>query len=50
MEDDFTYGLIVVQGHGRLAGYTAAEAGMLRYGGLSEDEYFYPQARPRKAS
>ena len=34
------YGVIVVQGTGRIGGYDCQAAGMLRYGQLSQDEYF----------
>ncbi len=40
IKDDTPYGCIIVQGYGRFGGYKASAAGMLRFGGLSEDEYF----------
>lgn len=38
--DPVAYGCILVQGHGKLGGYDAETAVMLRYGQLSADEYF----------
>lgn len=40
VSDKTAYGCIVVQGHGQLGPFGAAEAGMLRFGQLSEDEFF----------
>jgi hypothetical protein len=40
VKDGFAYGLIVVQGRGKLGGHNCAAACMLRVGGHSEDEFF----------
>lgn len=38
--DDFAYGCIFVQGHGKFGAFNAETAGMLRFGQESQDEYF----------
>lgn len=40
MTDDFAYGCIFVQGHGKFGVFDAETAGMLRFGQESQDEYF----------
>jgi hypothetical protein len=40
IRDQAAYGCILVQGHGKFGVYDAEAAMMLRYGGLSQDEYF----------
>lgn len=40
VRDRAAYGCILVQGHGMFGSYDAEAAIMLRYGGLSADEYF----------
>lgn len=40
VSDEFAYGCIVVQGSGLFGNYECEAAGMLRYGQLSQDEYF----------
>lgn len=40
VQDSFAYGCILVQGMGTLGDYKCAAAGLLRYGQLSQDEYF----------
>ena len=44
IRDQAAYGCILSQGHGSFGGYPAEAAGMLRYGGLSADEYFVAEA------
>ena len=44
IRDQAAYGCILIQGHGSFGGYPAEAAGMLRYGGLSADEYFVAEA------
>ncbi len=43
--DETAYGCIVVQGYGRLQNYPCAVSTMLRFGGLSEDEFFVSGSR-----
>ncbi|MFH1005914.1 MAG: hypothetical protein V1800_00240 [Candidatus Latescibacterota bacterium] len=38
--DEAAYGCIIIQGHGRFGAYQAEAAIMLRFGGISADEYF----------
>lgn len=38
--DNTPYGCIIVQGNGKFGTFSAAAAGMLRFGQLSQDEYF----------
>lgn len=38
--DDAAYGCILTQGYGKVGPFRASAAGMLRFGQLSEDEYF----------
>ncbi|MCS7120590.1 MAG: hypothetical protein NZ952_05240 [Candidatus Bathyarchaeota archaeon] len=38
--DEAAYGLIVVQGHGRIGGFHAESPTMIRYGELTSDEFF----------
>ena len=40
VDDDTAYGCILTQGYGKIGGYNCAAAGMLRFGGTSEDEFF----------
>jgi len=40
IKDKAAYGCIVTQGHGKFGNYAVEAATMLRYGGLSADEYF----------
>ena len=40
IRDDFAYGCILVQGHGRLGCHACETSTMLRYGQLSADEFF----------
>lgn len=40
IRDDFAYGCIFVQGHGKFGVFDAETAGMLRFGQESQDEYF----------
>ncbi len=40
IKDKAAYGCILTQGHGKFGAYDAETAVMLRYGGLSADEYF----------
>jgi len=40
IRDKAAYGAIMIQGHGTFGNYDAEAAIMLRYGGLSQDEYF----------
>lgn len=40
IKDSTAYGCILVQGYGKVGGYKAEAAGMLRFGQLSADEYF----------
>lgn len=48
VQDDFAYGCILVQGTGTLGGYDCEAAGMLRFGQLSQDEYFVGIGAARK--
>ncbi|MDD4773215.1 MAG: hypothetical protein PHZ09_06370 [Eubacteriales bacterium] len=45
IRDETAYGCIVVQGWGSLQGTDCAAAVMLRYGGLSQDEFFVSAGR-----
>jgi hypothetical protein len=45
--DTDAYGVLVVQGHGSLGLHHAAAAGMLRFGDLSDDEFFVSQTAAR---
>ena len=40
VKDDTAYGLIMVQGHGRINGQPLETPVMLRFGQFSRDEYF----------
>jgi hypothetical protein len=40
IRDQAAYGCILTQGHGTFGDYAAETAEMLRFGGLSADEYF----------
>lgn len=40
IKDNGAYGLITVQGSGRIGGHTLQTPAMIRYGELTEDEYF----------
>ncbi|HOV69099.1 MAG TPA: hypothetical protein PLZ84_02110 [Clostridia bacterium] len=40
IKDDFAYGCILVQGNGRMGNYKCETSTMLRFGQLSQDEYF----------
>lgn len=40
IKDNFAYGCILVQGHGKFGSYDCETATMLRYGQLSADEFF----------
>ena len=44
IKDQAAYGCILTQGHGRFGSYSAETAIMLRFGGLSADEYFVSEA------
>ena len=46
--DNFAYGCILVQGHGRFGSHACATATMLRFGGVSEDEFFVGAGAARK--
>ena len=46
--DDTAYGCILVQGYGKFGGYNCSAPSMLRFGQLSEDEYFVSHAAARK--
>lgn len=46
--EDTAYGCIITEGFGKFGGYTAHEAGMLRFGGRSQDEYFVSYAAAAK--
>ena len=48
IQDCAAYGCILVQGHGKLGGYCAEAAGMLRFGQLSADEYFVGEPAAKK--
>jgi hypothetical protein len=48
IKDGAAYGCILVQGHGKLGGYEAEAAMMLRYGQLSADEYFVSEAAAKE--
>lgn len=48
IRDSFAYGCILVQGTGRFGPYHAEAAGMLRFGQLSQDEYFVSEAAARQ--
>jgi hypothetical protein len=47
IKDVAAYGCIITQGHGRFGAYDAESATMLRYGGLSADEYFVSEPAAR---
>lgn len=47
IKDGAAYGLIILQGHGKLGVHDAEAAIMLRYGQLSADEYFVSEAAAR---
>lgn len=48
VKDGAAYGCIFIQGHGKFGGYDAETAGLLRFGGLSADEYFVSQQAAQK--
>jgi hypothetical protein len=48
VRDAAAYGCILVQGHGTVGVWDAEAAGMLRYGGLSGDEYFVSEQAARE--
>lgn len=48
IKDGAAYGCILVQGYGKLGGYAAEAAIMLRYGQLSADEYFVSEATAKE--
>ncbi|MCQ2379205.1 MAG: hypothetical protein MJ016_08410 [Victivallaceae bacterium] len=47
IRDAAAYGLIMMQGHGKLNGFTLETPALLRYGQLSYDEYFVSEAAAR---
>jgi len=47
LRDQAAYGCILTQGHGSFGGYPAETATMLRFGGLSSDEFFVSEAAAR---
>jgi hypothetical protein len=47
IKDVAAYGCILTQGHGKFGVYDAESATMLRYGGLSADEYFVSEPAAR---
>jgi hypothetical protein len=46
--DRDAYGLIVVQGHGEIGAHEVAAATLIRYGQLSQDEFFVSEAAARE--
>ncbi len=42
IEDTGAYGVIVLQGHGKMNGIDIESPAMIRYGDLTRDEYFVP--------
>jgi hypothetical protein len=44
VKDGAAYGCIVIQGHGTFGGFQCDAAHMLRYGQLTNDEYFVSEA------
>ncbi|MHB1484691.1 MAG: hypothetical protein ACYCYI_08505 [Saccharofermentanales bacterium] len=44
IKDNFAYGCILVQGHGKFGTYKCETSTMLRYGQLSADEFFVSEA------
>ncbi|MCL2343839.1 MAG: hypothetical protein FWC62_08085 [Firmicutes bacterium] len=46
--DQAAYGCILVQGHGKLGGYDAEAASMLRFGQQSADEYFVSEGAAKR--
>ncbi len=47
VRDQVAFGCIMIQGHGRFAGYEAEAASMLRFGQMSADEYFVSEPAAR---
>ncbi len=47
VKDGAAYGCIVIQGHGTLGGFPCEAAGTLRYGQLTNDEYFVSEPAAR---
>lgn len=47
-DDPFAYGCILTQGRGRIGPHACAAATMLRFGGVSEDEFFVGEPAARK--
>ena len=48
IKDPTAYGLIIVQGHGKLQNTDCATATMLRFGQLSQDEFFISASRAKE--
>ncbi|HEX7396159.1 MAG TPA: hypothetical protein VF312_01315 [Propionibacteriaceae bacterium] len=44
VSDTDAYGVIVVQGHGRLGTHTASATTLARFGQLTEDEFFVSES------
>jgi hypothetical protein len=44
IKDSAAYGVILTQGHGRLAKQTVSTPSMIRFGAMTEDELFVPAA------
>jgi hypothetical protein len=47
VSDTDAYGVIVVQGHGRFGAYPASSATLIRFGRLTEDEFFVSETAAR---
>ena len=47
VDDTDAYGVVVVQGHGRFGTYPASAATLIRFGQLTEDEFFVSESAAR---